>query len=165
MQKCIDITKHFVKGDELFFGHYRTDGLNLTDEECIKYEKEINEHFKSNGRFEPIVDKAVKKRGIETYSGYLVASSLPINNETYTLLPKIFHYYLETIYFTPKISWETFAQSYRNYMDHGARGYIANGFTDFLFSYIDSGDFSLTFDSRIYEKDSILNKIMEILED
>lgn len=45
MRKCIDITKHLAKGDKFFFGHYRTDGLNIPDDEFVQYSKEIPNYF------------------------------------------------------------------------------------------------------------------------
>lgn len=35
------IIKHFTDSSEMFFGFYRTDGVNLTSEQFEKYQKEI----------------------------------------------------------------------------------------------------------------------------
>lgn len=88
-----------------------------------------------------------------------------MSDGTYEMLPKIFHYYLETIYFCPKIDWSTFAESYIDYMKHSTKDFVLNGFTDFLFAYVDSGDFSIEFDKNRYDKDLIYRDIQNILSE
>ena len=39
------IIKRFMVGDELFFGFYRTDGVNITSKQFKDYEKEIKTIF------------------------------------------------------------------------------------------------------------------------
>lgn len=164
MKKCVRIIKHFTKCRELFFGHYRTDGINLKNEQWLKYEKEIPEYFKKNGRYESLNLNIQKKKKIKQFSGYLTVASSLANDELYEILPNVFHYYLETICFCPKIDWITFIESYRHYMKHGANEYVLNGFTDFLFSYTDSGDFSISFNQRM-NKECILQDIQRILSE
>jgi len=158
----IEVIQHFTKGREFFFGHYRTDGINLTGEEWEKYGKEIPEYFQANGRYDSLV-MTVEKRGKTKEVGELIVGSAPVNDSIYEMLPKIFHYYLETIFFCPKIDWKTFAQEYRGYMKHGASDFISKGYTDFLFAYVDSGDFSISFNPNVYEVDSVCEEINRIL--
>jgi len=165
MPRYIKLLKHFVRGEEMFFGFYRTDGINLTNEEWLKYDKEIPEYFQSYGRYELLVETAEKKGKQKTYSGYLAVGSLPMNDKTYELIPWIFHYHLETTLFSPNIDWETFVQSYRDYMKHGASDFIINGFTDFLFTYADSGGFSVEFNPKMFDKNVVYQEIAKILNE
>jgi len=165
IEYCNSITKYFTKGDEFFFGFFRTDGINLSNEEWEKINKEIPEHFKAHGRYEPIIQTIQKKHKKIIVEGMMKVGSLPVNDETYEMLPKLFHYHLETIYFCPKIDWKTFGKVYCNYMKEGANGYIMNGFTDFLFSYVDSGDFAVTFDPNTYDKDAVYREIKRIISE
>jgi len=164
MPKYMKVIKHFTKGKEMFFGHYRTDGINITSEEWEQYDKEIPEHFKTYGsRYEFPATTVIKKSGkVETYSSLLTVGRLPVNEVTFDLIPKVFHYYLETVCFCPNIDWEAFVQSYSNYMEHGARRYAMTGFTDFLFSYCDSGSFSVSFDPKKNDPQALLEEIKEL---
>lgn len=161
----IKLLKHFINGKVIFFGFYRTDGINLTNEEWLKYDIEIPKYFQANGRYEPLT-KTVEKRGkIKTNSGYFMVGSLPVNEETYKLIPWIFHYYLEITLFCPNIDWGTFVQSYRDYMKHGTSTYIENGYTNFLFTYADSGIFSLEFNQNLFDKNVVYQEIEKILNE
>lgn len=164
MQKCINIIKQFAKGDEIFFGFYRTDGINMNTDDWVKYDKLIPIHFKSNGRYE-IIPHTIEKKGKIIDVGYLTVGILPINSSTFELLPGIFHYYLETTFFCPKVAWNTFVQSYRDYMKHGVSGYINNGYADFLFTYADSGHFSISFNPNLYDENDFYNKIVKIVSE
>ena len=106
-----------------------------------------------------------KKRKAKDYTGILTVGSLPANDGTYDVLPNIFHYYLETIFFCPKIDWETFKQSYCDYMKHGARNYVQNGYADFLFAYTDSGDFSISFDPQENDPQALSDEIRRVISE
>ena len=163
--KIKDIIRRFATGDKIFFGHYKTDGMNIPIEVFKKYETEIPEYFKNNGRYEKII-KGEEKRFLFISSPPLefTVCNAPLNNETFEIMEKIFHYYLETTVFCPKIDWKTFVSEYSNYMSNGSRDYVAKGYTDFLFSYVDSGDFSITFDSKMHDPLTVKNDIFKILE-
>ncbi len=163
IQKCIYITKHFTKGNEFFFGHYRTDGINLTNKERAEYGKEISEYFVKNGKYEPIPIYVEKRKRLKRLEDYITVGFLPVSDGMYELLPKLFRYYLETIYFCPKVEWGVFVESFRNYIQHGTKDYVVNGFTDFLFTYGDSGDFSISFNRDIVNKDIVYQDIKKIL--
>ena len=163
LEKCIALMKKLTKGDEMFFGHYRTDGFNLTDDEMERYGIEIPAYFRENGRYEPLTQVVEKRGKAKTYSGYLTVGSLPADKITVEVLPQIFHYYLETICFCPKVDWATFVESYHNYMKHETRDYITNGFADLVFAYSDSGDFSISFSPNQYDKNAIYQEIENIL--
>jgi len=163
LSKCIEITKHFACGNELFFGHYRTDGISLTQNEWIKYGKEIPEYFRKNGRYEPLTGMVQEKRRVKQLQGYLTIGSLPMADKTFEILPWIFHYYLETICFCPEIDWKTYSKSFQAFIKHGAREYVSNGFAEFLFSYCDSGEFSISFNRTQHDQDAVLQSIQKIL--
>ena len=164
MIKIVEIIKNFANGEEMFFGHYRLDGINLTVDEWNQYSREIPEYFKSFGRYESITETVVKKNGkIKTYSGHLITSSSPINASTFEIIPKVFHYYLETTCFCPKINWKIFTESYQNYMKDGVKDYIMSDYTNFLFSYSDSGKFSISFNPNINNPDIVYKRIVKII--
>ena len=97
--------EYFLIGDEVFFGFYRTDGVNLTKAQCKRLEKRIPDFFRGDG-------------DIQNLSEYLSVARITLNDQGLDLLPQIFDYYLETIMFKPKTDWATFQQYYRHYLDH-----------------------------------------------
>ena len=111
MKKCGIITQYFAKGDEMYFGFFRTDGFNLTNEEFQRFDKEIPKYLLDNGRYEEITHTIQKRRKLKVIGSYHAVSSLPMNTMTYEMLPKLFHYHLETTFFCPKIERDTFVQS------------------------------------------------------
>lgn len=108
-----------------------------------KYSFEISNYYKYFGEYCQIEKNHNKHE--------LAACHVPNDSNFYEIIDKIFHYYLETILFCPKISWNVFLHSYKDYMKFGVKDYILNGYTDILFSYVDSGDFSISFNSEIYD--------------
>ena len=164
IDKIKEIIKHFAVGNEFFFGHYRTDGFNISNEKFLQYGLEIPEFFKANGKYKKIIKGKEKKIGFITSPPLeLIICRAPNNEKTIDMFDKIFHYYLETVLFCPKIDWETFAASYSDYMKHAARDYVLNGYTDFLFAYVDSGDFSISFDPKVYDPKRIREQINQLL--
>lgn len=163
MLKCVQIVKRFATEKIAFFGFYRLDGINLTNEEWKKYDEEIPAFFQANGAYEMLMERKEQNGKIKEYTGYLTVGKLPLREKTYDLMPWVFHYFLETICFCPKIDWDTFVQSYRGYMEHGTKGYIKDDFTDFLFEYGDSGDFAISFNADSYEEEEVFREVMKIL--
>ena len=49
-------------------------------------------------------------------------------------------------------------------MDHNHARYIISDFTEFLFSYFDSSDFSVSFNSVNYFSEDVYGKISEIMD-
>jgi len=152
--KYIEITKKYAVGDNFYIGHYRKDGINLSHDDWDK-SKRIIECLEASEMY--------KSLDLANQEKHLMTGCLPINDETYTMLPMLFHYYLETIYFCPKIDWDTFINSYKNYMRDDTNEYIIRNFTDVLFSYYDSGRFSISFNSNIYEMDDVYADIQKIV--
>ena len=146
------IIKRFMVGDELFFGFYRTDGVNITSKQFNDYEKEIKDFFELNGE--------IKKQNT-----YLAVAQTTINHNLYKILPRIFDYYLDTVLFNPKISWETFEKYHFEYMEHTNEDYIINNYADFIFSYFDSGDFLVCFNPENYDAANIRNVIDNIISE
>ena len=97
------------------------------------------------------------KRTIKDYTGLLIAASSKNNDELYDFIPKVFNYYLDTYFFASKISWEDYVKQIRNYSNNDFY-FIKSNITDFLFSYIDSGDFVIELNSNKYD-------IQRVLED
>jgi len=154
-QKCFPnsierLFKLFLIKDELFFGFYRTDGINLTSYQQQKLEYEIPVMFKKYG-------------DIENLSEYLSVARINSSDHNYCFIPSVFDYYLETTIFKPKIGWKTFKEYHSNYQKHRFDDIILNNFADVLFFYFDSGDFLICFDSEIYDHRRVRNAIDEIL--
>lgn len=151
MEKIKEIIRYFAGGPELFFGHYRQDGMYLSKNEFLQYSREIPVYFSSRGRYAQI-------------DSYLTVCCAPNDTETLEMLQKVFPYYLETTVFCPKVDWETFTASYGNYMDHGTKDYAVNGFTDLTFSYVDSGDFVICFDPKVYDPEAVREQAALIMQ-
>lgn len=163
--KINNIIKHFAQGNELFFGFYRIDGLNLTKEEFQKCDREIPIFFKENGEYREVAQEVIDRKGrIKTYSGYLTVAKAEVNDKLYKNLQWILQYYLETVFFIPKISFDEFEDIYRNYMKKPAENYVVKEYTDFLFSFFDSGDFSVTFDPKKYDAKHVCEAIETIIK-
>ena len=90
--------------------------------------------------------------------------SAPNTPDTHVIAEKVFLYHLETTAFCPKVSWETFVDSYKLYMKHGTRNYVDIGFADFIFSYVDSTDFSVIFNSKIYDCEYVYKTLKHIFD-
>lgn len=164
VNQCSKIIKHFTKGEELFFSLYREDGFLLNEDELIKFRYEIPKYFQINGQWSTLL-KAEKNNKKYYDTRFLKAGSLPVNDTTYSLLPKVFHYFLETLCFCPKISWELFKEICQENIKGGKKDYIINGYTDFLFAYVDNGDFSITFNPHVFDVNIIFSEIINIIYD
>ncbi|OQA48535.1 MAG: hypothetical protein BWY46_01307 [Firmicutes bacterium ADurb.Bin300] len=153
-QKCFlnsieKVLKQFLVDEELFFGFYRTDGVNLT----LKRQKELKNEIPS--LFQKYGD-------IQNLSEYLSIAKININDYIYNFIPAIFDYYLETTLFNPKVNWETFKQYHSNYQKHRFDDIILNNFTEVLFCYFDSGDFSICFNPEMHNPREVRNMIDEV---
>ena len=148
------IIRCFALGEEVFLGHYRQDGFNLTNNQMKELKEKIPRYFSQYGDYQ-IVDKTPKKRKRK----YLVTCRCPNDERFYKMLKDILAYYWQTVIFCPLIDWSSFVSLYQNYMSVPLKTYIQNGYTDFLFFYTDSGDFSIMFDSRRNSIDSIFEQI------
>lgn len=146
------IIKHFTDSSEMFFGFCRTDGVKLTPEQYEKYQKEIWDFFKSHGE-------------IKQLNEYLWVAKAKMDNESYKMLSCVFDYYLDTVLFVPQMEWDFFTQYHYEYMNHSNEDYVVGGFTQVVFSYFDSGDFSVCFNSQKYDSLAVLNLINEIVFD
>lgn len=156
------IVNEITDGDELYFGHYKKDGINISNSMFKQYGMDILSFFKTYGQYYPIVETYLKKKKVCTRQELTVCSA-PNNKATYKIFEKIFHYYLETIVFSPKIDWNTFVDSYSDYMNIVTNDYVLNGYTDFMFSYVDSGDFSITFNPKQHDSKAVQERIYKII--
>lgn len=151
INKIIQFIKEYTVGMELYFGLYRTDGIYLSNDEMLRYSLEIPEFFRNHGEYH-----LMNKLGL--------LACRANSHDLYEILDKIFFYYLDTIIFVPKIDWNTFINSYKNYMSGVTKEYIVNGYTDILFAYTDSGDFSVLFDPQKYDPKLMYQKMNDIVE-
>ena len=140
--------KDFFESKELFFGFYRTDGLNITSKKTEDLKEEISNFFSKYGVIECLDD-------------YLSVAKIKANDGVWSFLPFVLDYYLDTVLFSPKISWEVFIRYYSEYLKHRVDELINNDFADLLFFYFDSGDFSICFDPAKYPSDSVKKTIFK----
>ena len=132
------ILRVFVGEGESFLGFYRTDGVNMTPKQWNESQKNIRSYF---NLYENLKDQ----------NNYLAVAKLNLNGDAYRILPLVFDYYLETILFKPQLDWKVFKQFHCEYMLHSSKEYITRGYTNFLFTYFDSGDCSICFNSQKYK--------------
>ena len=132
------IIEYFLVDGEMFFGFYRTDGVNLTFKQQKKLEKVISAFFQKNGN-------------IENLSEYLAVARIDSKNYDQCPVLSIFDYYLETVIFNPQVDWETFKAYQSNYQAHRFDDIINNNLAEVLFFYFDSGDFLICFNSKKYD--------------
>lgn len=140
------IIKAFLLDKEVFFGFCRTDGMNLTLEQQKELKNEIPAFFQKIG-------------DLQNLSEYLTVARIKLNNYSYSYIPLVFDYYLETIMFNPKVDWEIFKQHYSNYQEHRFDEIILNSFAEVLFYYFDSGDFLICFNPKTYSPREVRSMI------
>jgi hypothetical protein len=143
--KIKNIIQYFSSGSEFYFGHYKVDGVNISHKEFLLIDKEMDLFFNEIGERIQILEL---QNGGTLAPNELTVCRVPNDYRIYELMPKMFHYYLETTFFCPKISWDTFVNAYKCYTINGTTDYVINGYTDYLFAYVDSGDFIVSFDPR-----------------
>ena len=122
---------------ELFFGHYKVDGINLSRKDFQKYRSEIQTFFEINGDYKRILLPHEQWKRNRLRNELTVCRTKKVD-AVYQFLDKLLHYYQHTIFFCPKVDWRTFVQSFESYMEISVLNYVMNGFTDFLFSYSSS---------------------------
>lgn len=145
-----EIIKHFINSKEIFLGFYRTDGVNISDSQFKKYKKAIKEFFATHGN-------------LTVLNEYLAIAEIAMDNDAYDILPLLFDYYLETSIFLSLKDFDSFREYYSEYMQHRQTEYITDGYADLLFSYFDSGDFSISFNSNKYDPKVIRKTIQKII--
>lgn len=143
------VFKFFLVDEELFFGFYRTDGVNLTFKRLKELEKEIPAFFQKYG-------------DIQVLSEYLSVAKINVKDCFYNFIPSIFDYYFETTLFNPKVNWETFKQYHSDYQNHRFDDIILNHFAEVLFLYFDSGDFTICFNPEMYKPRDVRILIGEV---
>ena len=145
-----EIISEFLNDEDVFFGFYRTDCMNLSSEQQRILNKVIPTFFHNNGE-------------IQRLNEYLTVARTKFNKLNKSIIPSVFDYYLETIIFNPKVDWVIFKDCYNRYFEHRFENYILSHYAELLLFYFDSGDISICFDSHIYAKEIIRRKITEIL--
>lgn len=84
------------------------------------------------------------------------------NQKLFDKMQWIFKYYLETSFFSSKISFSRFLDIHSNYMNQSSNIYLLNDYTDFLFSFYDSNRFSVIFDPQKQDVDLVYDTIKNI---
>ena len=148
MQKCVEIIKMLTEKEIFYFGFYRTDGINLKNDEWEWCDAEIPKFFSKYGEFIQL-------------DGVLAVGRACVNEESYKMLPWIFHYYLETKLFCPNISWVSFIEFQKNYFSNTNEDYF--NLSDCIFNYNDSGDLFIYLNKTKYDVDRIYKSINGLL--
>ncbi len=146
-----EIFTRFLENENLFLGLYRTDGVNLTRKQSKELNDSIEDIIKSFG------ERKIKNK-------YLSVVKIDSNDNFYNFVPTIFDYFLESIIFNPKVSWESCEEFHFDYANHRAEDIIARGYTNILFFYFDSGDFSVMFNPEVYTPREIRNIMCDFFE-
>lgn len=149
MQKCVEIIKMLTEKDIFYFGFYRTDGINLKNDEWEWCDAEIPKFFAKYGEFIQL-------------DGVLAVGRACVNEETYKMLPWIFHYFLYTDLFCPKdITWEAYIEFQKNGFSNTSEDYF--NLSDCIFNYNDSGDLFIYLNKAKYNGDQVYKKIYDLL--
>jgi hypothetical protein len=112
----------------------------------------------TNGKYTDLsMDKIKKSKDFDPRIS--VIGQLSINDDTYTMIPNICNYYLETTFFVPQRGWDEFRAVNQICMMKDASYLIKNGFADLVFVHADSGSFFIEFDTRKYSPDDVINAI------
>ena len=143
------IFEDFLLGNEVFFGFYRTDGINLSLVQQNKLKNEIPDYFHNNGDMNII-------------SEYLTVARIKSKNYNYSFISLIFDYYLQTVMFNPQVDWEIFKQYHSNYLAHRFDEIVLNHFAEIIFYYIDSGDFAICFNPVMYDPKVVRRSIQTL---
>ena len=77
----------------------------------------------------------------------------------------ILNFYLDICFFIPKVDFETFEEFFLHYMKNSLNDYILCNITDLIFHYYDSGDFSISFNTKIYDPIEVQRILDNILEE
>jgi len=161
-EKCIKLINCFTNGNECLFGLYREDGNFEDHNDVLIYRSKIPEYYKKNGKFADLtLDEFKNQKKFDRRISAI--GSLPLNEETYKMIPIICNYYLETMFFESKKSWEDFKTMYRSKNMQCVSDLINNGYTDFVFLNIDSGTFCVEFNTKKYNSDTVMKKIKSII--
>ena len=148
--------------DQLFIGTYKIDGLNIPRKSMSDYELEISNYFKTFGDYYCLPPNDSKSMHI--FSSDLTAFKSYDKQKTYTILNKMFDFFLETNIFDPCITWEQFKAYHSDYTKPIAPDYVLNGFTEFMFSFVDSSDFIISFNPQKHIPETIETQVKKILD-
>lgn len=140
-KKCISIMKQFIRNKEIYFMVYRDDGININDLDMTK--EEVDKYIIGNGSIITYINSY-------SYCGYLLNK-----DKTWVVLPSISKWYLDSSFFDLNKSIDQFKDFYMdNHMERYAK-YIKSGFASIIFSFLDSGDFCVSFDADKHSVESI----------
>ena len=133
--KLKKIIKKLTNGDKYFFEFNREDGDSFTDEELLKFRKDIPKYFNKYG------DYKVKIKLDEERFGSI--GNLIINKETYNHIIIFWRYFLGMLFFNPEdgLSWELYNGIYNKIKPevYGI-GIIQNKYADSVFIKGHDGD-------------------------
>ena len=162
MSKTIfEIVNKFIPGNELFVGLYKIDGVNMSRKDFKKIGVELEEYFKINNNY--YLFTRSKNKNIKIISNDLIVCKLVKDNKTSDMLLKFSKYFLETIFFSPIVDWNDILIHFKNYAISGTDDYVIRGFSEYVFAFSDSGDFSITFDPARINRIAIEKKIRELI--
>ena len=160
--KIPEIIDFFSSGEQLYISAYRVDGIYLSQSELRRYECEIASHFEDGGEY--CIIPGFENDSASLMPGDLMAFRSDKKFDTYKILEKMFDYFLETVIIPSNLSWDGFKESLADYMSQPADRYILNGFAEYCFTYVDSGDFAIIFDPRKQDVDYVESELKKIIE-
>ena len=157
-----EIVNNFIQSDELFVGLYKTDGVNISRKDFKKLGIELEEYFKENNNYYLFTQP--RKKNTKIISNDLIACKLVKDDKTSDMLLKFSDYFLNTVFFSPNVEWDNILMHFEDYAMSGTDDYVIRGFTEYVFAFSDSGDFSITFDPIRINKTTIEMKIRELVD-
>lgn len=150
--KIEKLINYFMKDKEIYFGFWREDGVNITHKQFKEYKKEIPNFFNIYGN-------------IKKLDEYLSIAKIETKYISERKLFAILNFYLDICFFKPKVDFKTFEEFFLQYMNISLNDYILYNLTDLIFHYYDSGDFSISFNTKIYDPIEIQKVIDNIFEE
>ena len=153
------IISTFTEG-EMFFLCYKTDGINISYSEFLSCGQQIYDFFMRSGKVYQY--PSFKRKKAQMFSSDLVAFQMS-ECSNYNIIYKMFHYFLDTVLFSTNIDWDVLLNLNISLNKNIAEQCVMNSVADFVCSYVDSGDFVVTFNPNIFNPDIVYNKINEIV--
>lgn len=144
------LIKTFLTDETVFFGFYRTDGMNLSAKRERELRSEIPEFFRKNG-------------DIQKINPHLTVARIYSLKEIYDVIVDILDYHLSTVILKPKKEWEAFGKYHSEFLNHGISDIINDSYADVLLFYSDSGDLSVCFNRDLYNPSKTVNQIKSLI--
>lgn len=162
---CMDLMKFYFRNcPTLFFDFYRKYGGDRVDDDIDKFQIEIVDFFRKYGDLE--TEHYIKNKWCSDMTMNAIGR-LPVNKETFEMIPYFCDFYLETLMFTPSnnYTWEQFVEYFQYHtMDRKIEYLLDNKFANIIFTKTDGGDFNIIFNKDILDLAEVEGHITNIIK-